>query len=196
MTADQSRCAHALMPCLPEPSVDAQLLHQSTDVCAVATMPVQLLYVTVTSTFPFNSLLSGLAGSAGFAVLTCAHNCIADYSARIQMQEDHAFGSVQAGKDVHSEPCILSVTSALHACSVSTDAGNDGHAAFEGASATEGACGICICNVLFVAVGLELHGVSGARARPSGFRPVTAAGQQTGLVAPDRQQGCRCHLQA
>lgn len=30
----------------------------------------QLLYVALTSSFPFNSLLSGLAGSAGFAVLT------------------------------------------------------------------------------------------------------------------------------
>lgn len=31
---------------------------------------MQLLYVALTSSFPFNSLLSGLAGSAGFAVLT------------------------------------------------------------------------------------------------------------------------------
>ena len=65
------------MPSLSQACVNAQPLRKSADVCAVATLPVQLLYVAVTSTFPFNSLLSGLAGSAGFAVLTCAHHGIA-----------------------------------------------------------------------------------------------------------------------
>lgn len=32
---------------------------------------MQLLYVALTSSFPFNSLLAGLACSIGFSVLTC-----------------------------------------------------------------------------------------------------------------------------